>query len=412
MPRYENSEIFENFVKIASEKGLVSKAEKFKPHENRSPKEIADLHGVKPDMIPGMKYDKNILEVSHPESFVVLPTHDKMNGLVENISERHNILVNLVKQRTTGNISTRKLAHNELVKSLIRVANDLDNRDKDELRVLADACIEGLTKEADFTDSIKDFFKEHTDDVTETGKGVAGGAVVGGLIGGILGGIFGVGAGALPGALLGAKVGGVAGGLVAAVAKTSPQARSVAVNAQDTINQLNDLVQKFPNNALLVDLHKQLETLKTYAEQFSNLSNNPNQNGNSNLAEELTKKYVAQMEKVKLDAATFKGKASQGDFAEQEDSLISKLKTPLHWFMDDDVDDVKDSLDALTRAINAAEAGIAQLKTATQTAMVQVEAGKSEVKKPEEEKFDADKELDDWKSYQKMYDNMMKNNQK
>lgn len=378
MPRYTDSEIFENFAKIASEKGLVSKAEKTKPHEHRSAKEIAELHDVKPEMIPGMEYKKNIFEVSHPETFVVLPTSDKMNGLLENSTERHNIMVNIVNKNTHGHLNNRKLAYNDLLNSLVKVANDLDNRDKEELRVLADVCIEDLTKQADVMKSIQDFFAEKGEDALETGKGVAGGAAVGGLLGGILGGIFGVGAGAIPGAVVGAKIGGVAGGLVAAVAKTSPQARSVAANSQDSMDQLNDLVVKFPNNPFLTDLHKNLESLKVLAEQYSNLSSNPNKSGNSDFAEELTKKYVAQMEKVKLLAATFKGKSQQGDFSEQESSFLSKLKTPLHWFMDDDIDDVNDSLTSLSRAINSAEAGINQLKSATQMAMIQAKSEEKE----------------------------------
>ncbi len=393
MPRYTDSEIFANFEKIATEKGLIKKGEKSPRHDARTNKEIADLHGIKPEMAKGMEYDKHIGQVGRGEPVVLFSPHDKINGLVENDQERQNIMINIVQKRTHGHLNTKKLASNDLIKSLIKVANDLDNRDAEELRVLADACIADLQKQADMLDSIKNFFGEHGDDAVETGKGVAGGAVAGGLIGGILGGIFGVGAGAIPGAVLGAKIGGVAGGLIAAVSKTSPQARSVSTNSQEVLSQLNDLVKKFPENGSITDLHNQLEKLKIMAEQFANLSANPKAaGGNASAAEELTKRYVMQMDKMKFTAATFKGKAKQGDFAAHESGFMSKIKSPLYWFMDDDVEDVTDALDALVRAIDMAESGIAAVKSATQVAIIQTQSQEKE-ESPE----------DMLASFQKMY---------
>jgi hypothetical protein len=148
MPRYnqEDSEIFESFVKIAQAKGLT----KTKKHEKLSPDEIAALHNVKPDSIPELEYENNISEVAHPSMSVILPAHDKMNGLFENINERHNVMVHLLNKQPTGNYNNRKLAQNSLLSSLIKIANDLDNKDIESLRVLADDCIQDLQKQALF----------------------------------------------------------------------------------------------------------------------------------------------------------------------------------------------------------------------------------------------------------------------
>ncbi len=374
MPRYTDSTIWESYVALAAEKGLISKGEKSPRHDARTNKEIADLHGIKPEMTKGMEYDKNIAEVGREDPVVFFNAHDKMNGLVENINERHNIMVNIVNKRNHGHLNTKKLANNDLIKSLIKVANDLDNRDAEELRILADACIADLQKQAGIWDTIKDFVGTDGGNITDTAKGLGGGALIGSIIGGIIGGFGGTavlpGAGTLAGVWAGAQAGGAIGALVggstAAIAKTSPHATSVANNAQITINQLADLIKKFPTIELLNVLNKELMKLKVFAEQYAQISGNPNVKVNSTESvESFVKGYINQMNNIKPVIQLFRTKAEQGDFAQSESSGWSKIKTPLYWFMDDDVEDVTDALNVLEEEIAKAKEGMGPVKEST-----------------------------------------------
>jgi len=140
------SEIFESFIKIAQEKGMISddskkKLEKNPRADSLSISDIEALYGVKPDAPKSMEYENNIMEDAHPESVVISPSYDKLNGLVENNIERQNILLHIVNKTPDGLSTQRKYAEQELILTLVRVANDLDNHDKDELRTLADTCL-------------------------------------------------------------------------------------------------------------------------------------------------------------------------------------------------------------------------------------------------------------------------------
>lgn len=155
------SEIFESFVKIAQDKGLVSKdapekaikqLSKTHRHDSLSADDIAKLYGVKPNLPKGMEYDRNIIEDAHPDSIVVAPAHDKLNGLVENNNERQDILLNIVNKNNNGQLDNHKWAENKLLLNLVRLGNDLDNRNQENLRLLSDACLsqvgQPLKKEA------------------------------------------------------------------------------------------------------------------------------------------------------------------------------------------------------------------------------------------------------------------------
>lgn len=151
------SEIFESFVKIAEEKGLVAKAT---PEENiadlskthradsLSIDDIAHLYGVKPPAPKDAQYERNIVETAHPKPLVLAPSYDKLNGLVENINERQDILLHIVNKNNTGSIVQTKYAERELVLSLVRVGNEMDNRGHDELRALADVCLRQASSKA------------------------------------------------------------------------------------------------------------------------------------------------------------------------------------------------------------------------------------------------------------------------
>lgn len=148
----KRSEIFESFVKIAQEKGLISEAEHAEHtekdfhetnprHDSLSIEQIGKLYNNKPQMPEGMEYKKNISEVAHPKPLVISPSHDKLNGLVESINERQNILLHIVHKDPDGHLTQRKYAQKDLVLSLVRVANQLDNSDQEALYKLADTCL-------------------------------------------------------------------------------------------------------------------------------------------------------------------------------------------------------------------------------------------------------------------------------
>lgn len=150
-----DSDIFEKYAELAEERGLISKKADLKDKLEKNPRwdsqdisAIELLYGVKPDAPKDMQYEKNIVELAHPNAVVVAPAHDKLNGLVENLIEQQNITINKIMKPTDGQLTGRKYASDELMRSLVRIANDMDNRNVEELRTLADSCIEQLNKKA------------------------------------------------------------------------------------------------------------------------------------------------------------------------------------------------------------------------------------------------------------------------
>jgi len=151
------SEIFESFVKIAQERGLVSQAEKPEHTETdfseTNPRfdsltieQISKLYNTKPEQPKDMEYKRNIIEDAHPDSLVIAPSYDKLNGLVENENEGQNIRLRIVMKDPDGHLVNRKYARKNLLLSLVRVGNELDARNSEELRKLADACLEQMAQ--------------------------------------------------------------------------------------------------------------------------------------------------------------------------------------------------------------------------------------------------------------------------
>jgi len=139
----QRSDVFENFIKIAQDKGLISEEPKDKRarQSKTDPASVAKLYGVKPESPKDAQYKKNIIERAHPDSVVISPSYDKLNGLVENENERQNITLNILNRQTNGNLTNKKYAEKELVLSLVSLGNHLDNIDNDQLRLLTDACL-------------------------------------------------------------------------------------------------------------------------------------------------------------------------------------------------------------------------------------------------------------------------------
>lgn len=146
------SEIFDEYAKIALKNGLISKAEESsaKKLENNpradslSISDIEALYGVKTNKEKDQEYEKNIFERAHPNSVMVAPSYDKLMGAVQTPNEKQNSAINIINRNPSGNHTQHKYAERDLLLSLIRTANYMDHSDNDELRVLADTCIDQL----------------------------------------------------------------------------------------------------------------------------------------------------------------------------------------------------------------------------------------------------------------------------
>ena len=189
------SEIFEEFEAILMDKGLIKKAEASKKpnprYDSLDLEAIEMLYGVKPN-----DEEDHIIEQAHPESVIVAPAYDRINGLVENLLERQNIMVGIVTKPNNGKLVQRRyvLAHDDLLNELLKTAFMLDKKGQDDLMKLADNCAERLVKKK----LIKTAFS--LTDILEA-VGVVGGA---GALVAILGG--GPGAWALGAGVLGIAV--------------------------------------------------------------------------------------------------------------------------------------------------------------------------------------------------------------
>jgi hypothetical protein len=173
------SEIFDAYEKIAIEAGLVSSDEQLEKQAAEERKDspsikrykkspapragsdsistIESLYGVKCD--DTVKYENNIFENAHPNSVIIGPAYDRMNGLIENPNERQNFMINQIMDKCpNGNLTQHRYAKEELLMELIRIANDLDARGNEPLRVLADACIESITSEKKSPEIAKNAF--------------------------------------------------------------------------------------------------------------------------------------------------------------------------------------------------------------------------------------------------------------
>ncbi len=153
---YTNSDIFNSFIEISENKGLVSLAEddskkaldKNPRADSLTKEKIGKLYGLKPESPKEMNYKNNIMEVAHPKPVVIQDAYDKLNGLVENNIERQNAILKIVNKKTNGLLMQHKHAQDEMTRSLVRVANLLESKSESELAKLADECLEEMAAES------------------------------------------------------------------------------------------------------------------------------------------------------------------------------------------------------------------------------------------------------------------------
>lgn len=154
--RNNNESILDGFAKIAQEQGLfdptiVKKAEDSSIGGSKELSNIELLYGLKP------KDWKDLLDEAHPESVVISPAYNEVNGLVENLKQRHRIMEDIANRTPAGNFKqyfytteAEKVskAYNDLLQETIKIGYQLDLNNEDDLAAFADNCSERLVKTA------------------------------------------------------------------------------------------------------------------------------------------------------------------------------------------------------------------------------------------------------------------------
>jgi hypothetical protein len=153
-PRH--SDVFEEYARIALEKGLVSNAAEEDEEESSSKDKKPSKEDKKDlstaEIFYGVKTTptQELLDQAHPKTVVMGPSYDKFNGVVENLNQRHNMMAHIaLKNPQILQSNTRYIkAHQDLVNETIKLAHFLDSKNQESLMVLADSCTDSLVKEA------------------------------------------------------------------------------------------------------------------------------------------------------------------------------------------------------------------------------------------------------------------------
>ena len=367
------NDIFNEYAKIALEKGLIKKAEESKElkkyKEDSYPRAGSDtleviesLYGVKPNKPKGQEYKQNIMEVAHPDKVILDSSYDKINALIENNIERQKIIINITQKPVNGQHTQHKYATVNLAKSLLQIANDMGNRNIEPLRKLADTCIQQLQKEALSLDDIKDWISGKGSDVVDVGEGAATGAGLGAIVGGLIGAF-----GGPPGIVAGAATGAIAGGLLSAIFKTGPQAQSVKINAIEAQGALSKLMASLQNDLFLTSLNKALDSITRTSDEYSILLDQAHASAEAdpalqNRVTQIAIKY--QNEIIQLDRIIdiFIANANSGRYDKEEGDWLSKLEKPIDWIFGTKVTDTVNAMKSLEIATHKALQGITEAR--------------------------------------------------
>jgi hypothetical protein len=341
---------------------------------SESVKGIAKLYNVRHE---SYDYKDNIMESAHPDKLILLPAYDKLNGLVENHMERQKINLNIMRKPVSGLEYRQKYA--ELLKALLKTANDMDFQKQEQLSTLADSTVIHLQKEALGLEDLERWFGEKATDAGD----VAGGAAAGGTLGTIAGGLIGA-FGGLGGAWAGAKIGGIAGtalgGVVSAIFKTGPVARSVQQNAKVAADKVNALIKDHPNDMFLSELATSLSHIQDTAIAYANLTTqmqattaNPGlhsmsgHNPDEGQVMQLGQQYIAEIQKLDNQIDVFRANVKEGKYAPEESDWVSKVKSPFRGMVGDAVHDADEAVATLERVAEAAVDGIRHAKAQAQS---------------------------------------------
>ena len=92
--KQRRSEIFDEYSKIALKEGFITESEE--KADNSGEKSYRETIQLLYDVKPNGKDEKHILDQAHAESPVIIaPAYDRVNGLVENLFERQDIMVGI-----------------------------------------------------------------------------------------------------------------------------------------------------------------------------------------------------------------------------------------------------------------------------------------------------------------------------
>lgn len=320
---------------------------------------IEDLYGVKPDKPKSQQYEHNIMEVAHPEKEIIAPSYDKLNGLVENCIERQKILLNIMRKPSNGQSTHHKYAA-DLAKTIAKVATDLENKHHLELSKWADSCLTQLQSQALDWSDFSDFFKGKGSDIVDIGEGAGVGALLGGALGGLIG-VFGGPIGMAAGAAGGAAIGAAASALF----KTGPQAKNVALNAQEAAVALQKLQTRLSDDPFLGALAKALQRIQSTAEAYTRVVDEMNVEGASRAEEAEAAGAAYQSQIMQLDRMIdiFLANAKGGKYAEQGADWWEKLKAPVSAIIGDDVSDAIGAMQTLEVVTHDALKGIMEARS-------------------------------------------------
>lgn len=364
------TDIFNAYAQLALEKGLIKSAASKAPEEKEGkalqkfrnseyPRAGSDtieviegLYNTKPKKPKSQEYKENIMEVAHPNKVILTPAYDKINALVENNIERQKIMINITQKPVNGLLTQHKYAEAELAKSLVAIATDLDNRNIEPLRQLADECIQDLHKQAFEWSDLGDFFKEKGGNALDIGKGTGSGALLGAIAGGLIG-AFGGPVGTLAGAWAGAKGGALVGGLLTAIFNTSPQARNVSLNAKEAKEQLGDLLKDHKNDLFLTSLDTALAKIEETAEAYALLVDQMHLKLEDpklqQSAHAVASAYQKQLEELDRLIEIFLQNAKMGRYAPEESDAWSRIKSPFSAMFGNDVSEAVSAMEVLER---------------------------------------------------------------
>lgn len=373
------SDIFDEYAKLAIEKGIIkvakdtAESKELKKYKNdsypRAGSDTIDIiekkYNTKPDKPKSQQYEKNIMEIAHPNKVILNPAYDKINALIENNIERQKIMINITQKPVNGHLTQHKYAEAALAKSLIAVANDLDNKNIELLRKLADECIEDLHKKADIMDELGDWFKNRGHDVTDVGTGSIGGAAIGAVLGGIIG-AFGGPAAAAGGAWTGARVGTLVGGLISYIWATAPQAKNVVINAQIAKTRLADLRKDNQNSIFLSSLDNALTnviaTSTAYVGVVDQIHSQTNSADVKKKAEDITTKYQQQLTELDGLIDVFESDVAKGQYTHSAGEILDKVEAPWLAMVGDPVKKAAGALRVLKEVNEEALQGISTVR--------------------------------------------------
>lgn len=148
----KESEIFNEYVKLAEKEGLVNESDygnvKIAADEASA---IEALYGLQLNDEPKNPNYSPLLDKAHPETAVAGIANDRMNGVVEDLKQRQSIMTGIALKTPDGALIQRRYvkAYNDLMNTLVRVGFTMDHEDYPDLMKTADTCAGELEKRAE-----------------------------------------------------------------------------------------------------------------------------------------------------------------------------------------------------------------------------------------------------------------------